>query len=1232
MQDTAPGKKYQLRRMILINVGTNKKVPSNRITQIDPRGGASVVGPNGVGKTTTLRLIPLFFGYQPSQLISSTSGQDAMVQFVLPTDVSAIAFEYQRGSNSDEDLRLAVMRREPTDSNVPFYRIYKSGFRKEFFVNEGRFLSDAETQLQISSLGVETTGKLNSSEYRTVVLKTPSVSKNRDKLIRWSHTFSFGPKQLDSMDRLVATMVKQSVNFNDFVQVVVSQVQNDMGMSGDRSKLMFKQSAKTIDQWLIDHKACEQALKLKPEFQLLREAQEDFYKAESRLRELRGDVLALGTMRQNQVKNRQAERERLDAEWEGTVKREDAELARLQESASKLSEASVVAANAYAFALNVAAEFKDVDFAKLQIALQSLPILREDSASKAAQIRLARAGMEGIVAEFQAQIEGEKETNTKRRFTMEQDKQPHRDQHETASKSINKARDEALVSARSENKAILDELSGRKDDQLGLRGQLQQLTNAAQASEDALRAQSEVQEKHRKHEQGIAELEGAELRAKSAQNTAMHEFERQERLVDEARKALETAQALQQAAQEHATPAKGTLLAALRQSPDETWKPTLARIINPALLSRADLSPQLVDEAAATLGTLYGWTVDTQAIAAPEWADDGLAQKAVEDAQARMKGADEALAEARRVLGIKNKAVEDADFSVNVASATLSQRRNQVPELERQLAAADDRVKSERKKAKENAEKKLSEVNALIGSLTTQIRDQGSKHERELHAVNADFDKQIEMSMRQRDEAILALTKGISELEGQLKARITSLEKQRDDRLREKGVDTDFIAKLEGERQGIDNQISEISEKEPLVKRWKVWREAGGQSLVITVQRKAQDAAAAVTAAAEVVTAFELKAKEAKNSFEKRQGEDSVQISKWTSDVNELAALDEKLSSYRAGAAAPLEASVIDDTMSVKNLSVQVNEMITKRDKHDGVMSTKVVSLRSSLLAHKSSVAELVSQSLNGAETVTARAAALLLCERQIQGAVVDNIRNMLDTIMLYAGKFRKTISDFESGVDTFNKRLQNNLQDVTCFERFRGLRLLISTDFGNLDIYKKLKALDEIQKKQAFAAPTVGVLPAKEIKQAIEDFKSVLGSDGSLEVNLSSYITLEGHVVENGMPKAFHRTEELQGVSSNGLSTLVLITLLIGMLDMIRGNEPVFVPWVTDEVATFDANNFSALMQLLRDNRIDVVTGSPDLGMTQNEEFSRRYAIEDRGVIRECIDGDVDVELEVQA
>lgn len=153
--------KYQLRRMVLVNAGTNKHVPSNRITEIDPRGGAAVLGDNGVGKTTTLRILPLFFGHLPSQIVSSGQGQDPMVQFILPTTASAIAFEYQRGSDNEEDLRLAVIRRRAEDPNVPFYRLYKCGFRKELFVEDNRFLDDEDTQLKASSLGIVFTPKLS---------------------------------------------------------------------------------------------------------------------------------------------------------------------------------------------------------------------------------------------------------------------------------------------------------------------------------------------------------------------------------------------------------------------------------------------------------------------------------------------------------------------------------------------------------------------------------------------------------------------------------------------------------------------------------------------------------------------------------------------------------------------------------------------------------------------------------------------------------------------------------------------------------------------------------------------------------------------------------------------------------------------------------------------------------------------------------------------------------------
>ena len=52
---------HQLRRIIAINIkNPSDSNPSGRISELDPRGGVLAVGDNGVGKTTFLRLIPLF--------------------------------------------------------------------------------------------------------------------------------------------------------------------------------------------------------------------------------------------------------------------------------------------------------------------------------------------------------------------------------------------------------------------------------------------------------------------------------------------------------------------------------------------------------------------------------------------------------------------------------------------------------------------------------------------------------------------------------------------------------------------------------------------------------------------------------------------------------------------------------------------------------------------------------------------------------------------------------------------------------------------------------------------------------------------------------------------------------------------------------------------------------------------------------------------------------------------
>ena len=67
-----------------------------------------------------------------------------------------------------------------------------------------------------------------------------------------------------------------------------------------------------------------------------------------------------------------------------------------------------------------------------------------------------------------------------------------------------------------------------------------------------------------------------------------------------------------------------------------------------------------------------------------------------------------------------------------------------------------------------------------------------------------------------------------------------------------------------------------------------------------------------------------------------------------------------------------------------------------------------------------------------------------------------------------------------------------------------------------------------------------------------------------------------------------------------------------------VRGDD-VHVPWVTDEVGKFDPGNFSALMRMLADNRIDVITASPALDASQYSQFAHRYMFEDNGVVRIC-------------
>ena len=142
-------------RMIMVNIGTVQHGLSHRITEIDPQGCAAVIGPNGVGKTTTLRLFPLFYGSKPSGLIDRNGGQQSIIKFVLPSTRSALVFEYTRGL-AEHDRRIVVIRSKGEGSDTAEYRLFKTGYRKELFIgDDGTILDDAQTCDRAIKMGIE---------------------------------------------------------------------------------------------------------------------------------------------------------------------------------------------------------------------------------------------------------------------------------------------------------------------------------------------------------------------------------------------------------------------------------------------------------------------------------------------------------------------------------------------------------------------------------------------------------------------------------------------------------------------------------------------------------------------------------------------------------------------------------------------------------------------------------------------------------------------------------------------------------------------------------------------------------------------------------------------------------------------------------------------------------------------------------------------------------------------
>ena len=182
---------FFLTRLILIDSYARGKT-----VEIDLTGHTALTGENASGKTTLLRLLPLFFGEAPSRVIQSDDNNLKFARHYLPHTSSYVVFEYERRGQ-----RVLSVIHADGQSDGANYRFINRPFSPDLFRDSNGLVQSQDLSRHLTKLGVDFTKPLSLTLYRQI-LQNEAGREHRQLATMYSFTGSGGRLRGTAVRRL----------------------------------------------------------------------------------------------------------------------------------------------------------------------------------------------------------------------------------------------------------------------------------------------------------------------------------------------------------------------------------------------------------------------------------------------------------------------------------------------------------------------------------------------------------------------------------------------------------------------------------------------------------------------------------------------------------------------------------------------------------------------------------------------------------------------------------------------------------------------------------------------------------------------------------------------------------------------------------------------------------------------------------------------------------------------
>ena len=1185
---------FAVLRLILVD-----SLSPGRIVELPVDGGAVLTGRNGRGKTSLLQLLLLFYGESPNRIVTAEAGRQNFIGYYLPRITSYIAFEYQRLGGHK---RMIVAYADRNGDRV-LYRFVRHSFDiTQFVLADGNFVHAQNFVKHLRLHGFECAERQIESQvdYRSVIQGVPNhtTDKQHQRYLRelaQEYSFTTTKQPLRQIEKIVSGMFRRKTNFDDLQSMVIDCVSDEVAahsISGDRRK---------IEDWPKGYKAYTSVMALAPKMETAQNAENQLQAVELAIGEVRAKYLSLVAYLDQETHRQRQEQRRQEALLEDKK-------SQYQQQQSKLTGQRLTAEHQAAFAEQKAQELQDHYNAYEQAGIRELDKRvrnGQNLRNELLNLEERRKALLGAQSEISACYERLKLTE-KESFNMFRDtaQQNLRQVAEVCERELHELEnsfetaEQLAVQTMQSKREVLEQAVQDTSTEHGRCLHAIEHPAIDPKSIELLERKQKMLETVRRTKDAV---DGQRRVLDATYRKAMQAFLDQERQVSAAMRLVDAAEKELADKRRQLTPQEGTLLYFLRTEHPQ-WSYDIAKVIRDDLLERTDLAPALVESSVG----LYGLSLALERLESHPAADVDAAAQEVMLAESRLKDARAAVESARNVLAQHGAARESAEHNCQTheqqAQKVEAQVRAAVAEVEeakRQIEANRREAVALAKQHVELAQQALQEAKKSISRFDEEARVETAQR-RSVYAQKR-RDRQ-----QKRDTETSLIDASVTERKVALDAILSQYDAERDDVLRQKGVDTVKLQGIDNEMSRINTEISAIKTFIKRVQEWNYWKDN---------QWPAHDgylAEGVKARKAEQQYATEIAELDA--NWHQCQQRSQALIKQIGGD---LARLDEQreLAKKRIDGMHDYPEVAVpeyDPSWTLDALAGLANQHIQHASRLNSEMRKSIAEVAFGFRMHQGTPPEQYLQLTLGPLSPTPSRDWIAPFKLWFAKEHQEYQRILLMEAVNIAGEvkaFHRTMDEFHRRVQQFNRELQEHLDTSLAFESISKVSVEVVSTITELKYWPAICEMAEAHR--AWLGGASNDLPPPEFAQNIERLLEHWEVKTGIRADLKSLIRIQGEVTENGHRRVFKRASDLEAVSSNGLSYLVLATIFVAFINRIRRDANVNITWALDELKDLDAGNVVSLVELLERNNITLVSAFPDPDPDTLALFKHRFTVE---------------------